>query len=101
MDKSRGRQLRSRRKLAPLFRGARRDDTPQLARRVGRDRWRRLRDRLGGRVRHGGAPITRGERLLLVGFVGREAVDYSEKLARWASFHAFCKFGSGAWTRAA
>lgn len=55
----------------------------------------------GGQVRHGGLAVTRGERLILVGFVGSEAVAsrYSSRLARWASFHAYCKFGEEAWRR--
>ena len=55
----------------------------------------------GGQVRHGGHPITRGERLLLVGFVGAEPIgkSYSAKLARWAAYHAWCKFGEAAWQR--
>ena len=55
----------------------------------------------GGQVRHGGMAITSGERLLLVGFVGAEAAtkSYSSKLARWAAYHAYIKFGAAAWKR--
>lgn len=55
----------------------------------------------GGQVRHGGLAITSGERLLLVGFVGAEpaAKTYSSKLARWAAYHAYIKFGEAAWRR--
>lgn len=55
----------------------------------------------GGQVRHGGVAITSGERLLLVGFVGAEpaAKSYSSKLARWAAYHAYIKFGEAAWRR--
>jgi len=51
----------------------------------------------GGQVRHGGARITAGERLLLIGFVGSEVLSktYNSKLGRWAAFHAWCKFGDG------
>ena len=52
-----------------------------------------------GQVRHGGAPITRGERYLLVGFVGTEQAPYSARLARWAAVSAFGKFGHAAWKR--
>lgn len=50
-----------------------------------------------GGVRHGGNAITRGERLLLVGFVGVEKAPYTSRLARWAGYHAFTKFGREAW----
>ena len=52
----------------------------------------------GGQVRHGGVAITWGERLLLVGFVAAEpsAKSYSSKLARWAAYHAYVKFGDAA-----
>jgi hypothetical protein len=55
----------------------------------------------GGQVRHGGVAITWGERLLLVGFVAAEpsAKSYSSKLARWAAYHAYVKFGDAAWQR--
>jgi hypothetical protein len=33
-----------------------------------------------GQVRHGGAPITRGERILLVGFVDAEPTAYTAHL---------------------
>lgn len=52
-----------------------------------------------GQVRHGGAPITRGARYLLVGFVGAEQTPYSARLARWAAVSAFGKFGDAAWER--
>ena len=49
-----------------------------------------------GDLRHGGAAITRGERLLLVGFIGTEQQQYSAGMARWAAYDAFCKFGGAA-----
>ena len=52
-----------------------------------------------GRVRHGGAPITSGERILLVGFVDVEPTPYTAQLARWAAVAAFGKFGQAAWQR--
>jgi hypothetical protein len=46
-----------------------------------------------GDVRHGGKAITRGNRYILVGFIGSESKSYSSKLSRWAGQTAFCKFG--------
>ena len=53
-----------------------------------------------GKVRHAGAPIARGERLLLVGFVSAEPAPYVARLARWAAVAAFGKFGAAAFDRA-
>ena len=52
-----------------------------------------------GQVRHGGAAITRGERYLLVGFVGCVASPYMAHAADAAARDAFCRFGDGAWDR--
>ena len=49
-----------------------------------------------GDMRHGGAAITRGERLLLVGFIGTEQQHYSAAMPRWAAYNGFCKFGRAA-----
>ena len=55
-----------------------------------------------GQVRHGGAPITAGERYLLVGFVGCKSGDsYEAQGAPLAAAEAFIKFGHGAWDRSA
>jgi len=54
-----------------------------------------------GQVRHGGAPISSGRRMLLVGFIGVEPRPYSVALVRWAAFQGFCKFGAAAWQREA
>ena len=52
-----------------------------------------------GQVRHSGVAITRGERYLLVGFVGCRASPYSLQAADWAAHDAWCKFGAAAWDR--
>jgi tetratricopeptide (TPR) repeat protein len=69
-----------------------------------------------GQVRHGGVEITRGERYLLVGFVGCATYPYAPRcpppgikggdsdraLPGWAQVaerDAFIKFGEGAWDR--
>jgi len=55
-----------------------------------------------GHARHGGLPITRGERYLLVGFVGSVTYPYtaqSEGAAEHAEANAFTKFGADAWDR--
>ena len=56
-----------------------------------------------GQVRHGARPITRGERYLIVGFVGcKSGATYepSERGVRHAAAEAYSKFGRGAWDRA-
>ena len=64
-----------------------------------------------GQVRHSGVEITRGQRYLLVGFVGCAAYPYVAKgeaaggkgeASPWAALaarDAFAKFGEGAWSR--
>ena len=52
-----------------------------------------------GTVRHGGVPITSGERLLLVGFMDVEPHLYGMGSVGWAAFNAYCKFGEAAWRR--
>ena len=52
-----------------------------------------------GQVRHSGLAITRGERYLLVGFIGCATYPYSLSDAAAAARDAFCKFGDGAWRR--
>ena len=70
-----------------------------------------------GQVRHAGVAITRGERYLLVGFIGCATYPYSTDAAPApapasdpaaggalagvvaAAHDAFCKFGDGAWQR--
>jgi hypothetical protein len=53
-----------------------------------------------GQVRHSGVPITRGERYLLVGFVGVATRRYAADAADAAARDAYLKFGDGAWARA-
>ncbi len=52
-----------------------------------------------GQLRHAGVDITRGERYLLVGFVGSIAAPYTVAAVDWATHDAFCRFGSAAWER--
>ena len=54
-----------------------------------------------GQVRHSGVAITRGERYLLVGFIGCSTYPYAADGdgAAHAERDGFCKFGSGAWER--
>jgi len=53
-----------------------------------------------GDVRHSGVAITRGERYILVGFVGcAHEAPYSLDDVRQAEFETFLKFGHGAWDR--
>lgn len=54
-----------------------------------------------GRVRHGGVAISRGERYLLVGFVGCANATYHTKQPAEAAQDAHAKFGDGAWERSA
>ena len=54
-----------------------------------------------GQVRHSGVAITRGERYILVGFVGCTASPYTVHAADWAAHDAFLKFGAAAWGRSA
>jgi hypothetical protein len=48
-----------------------------------------------GTVRHGGAPITGGERLLLVGFVDVEPHAYGGGSVGWAAFNGCVRGGKG------
>ena len=53
-----------------------------------------------GQARHAGVAITRGQRVILVGFVGCEERDYGGVAnAEFAAHDAFTKFGAGAWER--
>jgi hypothetical protein len=52
-----------------------------------------------GKIRHAGATITSGERYLLVGFIGHEPNFYDSKMARWAAYSGFCKFGTAAFDK--
>ena len=55
-----------------------------------------------GQVRHAGEAITRGERYLLVGFVGcKSGGAYAASAVHVAAAEAFIKFGHGAWDRSA
>jgi hypothetical protein len=55
-----------------------------------------------GQVRHAGVAITRGERFVLVGFVGfTPESTYTSDAVDKASRDAFVKFGDGAWDRSA
>jgi hypothetical protein len=54
----------------------------------------------GGDVIHGGYPVTRGERYILVGFVEvMRGPAYAVAEATSAAADAFAKFGHAAWTR--
>lgn len=52
-----------------------------------------------GQARHSGIEITRGERFVLVAFIGSVASPYSLQQPEWAVHDAFLKFGSAAWAR--
>ena len=52
-----------------------------------------------GRARHAGMAITRGERYLLVGFVGCASYPYCTAAAEHGESDAFLKFGPTAWGR--
>ena len=55
-------------------------------------------------MRHCGVAITRGERYLLVGFVGCARYPYATRGPAWAAaaaLEAFGKFGAAAWERSA
>ena len=52
-----------------------------------------------GQVRHCGVEITRGDRYLLVGFVGCRERPYELQQAELAAHDAYLKFGEGAWDR--
>ena len=55
-----------------------------------------------GQVLHSGLAVTRGERYILVGFVGwQEGSPYSSVSTRHAVEDAWCKWGEGAWDRGA
>lgn len=50
-----------------------------------------------GQLRHSGVPITRGQRYLLVGFIG--CVDQESADPERTAHDAFCRFGDAAWDR--
>ena len=52
-----------------------------------------------GQVRHSGVPISRGERYLLVGFVGCAEKPYTLHDITRAEHSSFVKFGNGCWDR--
>ena len=52
-----------------------------------------------GHVEHSGVKITKGERYILVGFVGSVVYPYTAGLAAHAEQDAFGKFGAAAWDR--